>query len=98
MKKLVEGKLLTQRSIRLRCLKTKSGLKCQIKSAKILLKFDLPGNANINVFFTEKSAALSFFCQNKERQRTEVLNPRTRHAAQSAVEDLKSQTGQFSEL
>ena len=55
-KKVAEGNLLTQRSIPLKCFKTKSDLKRQMKYTKIFLKSDLPGNANINVFFTEKSA------------------------------------------
>ena len=59
-------------------------------SVKIFLKSDLPGNANINVFFTEKSPltlysanylGTQFFRQNKVRQRTERS-----HVAQSAVE------------
>ena len=55
-KKVAEGNLLTQRSFPLKCFKTKSDLKRQMKDTKIFLKSDLTGNANINVFFTEKSA------------------------------------------
>ena len=58
-----------------------------MKSAKIFLKSDLPGNTNINIFFTEKSplALLSklgtqFFRQNKERQRWAQLKSQTAEA------------------
>ena len=53
-KKVAEGNLLTQRSFPFKCFKTKSDLKRQMKYTKIFLNSDLPGNANINVFFTEK--------------------------------------------
>ena len=48
-----EGNLLNQRSIPLNFFKTKSDLKCQMKYTKMFLKFNLPGNTNINVFFTD---------------------------------------------
>ena len=48
-----EGNLLNQRSIPLNFFKTKSDLKCQMKYTKIFFKFDLSGNTNINVLFTD---------------------------------------------